>query len=150
MAIKVESRFTTQKLRPKIERPQKWRANERPSPLRTHLDTATISLSPSEGERAGVACGDVDGDGWCDIYLCGLKNGNRLYRNLGQWKFEDITESAGVAGTNQYSAGAVFADVDGDGSLDLLVTGLGVGTTLFLNDGKGHFHEAAASGLVRK
>ena len=99
---------------------------------------------------SGVACGDVDGDGWCDVFLCGLENGNRLYRNLGDWKFEDITESAGVACTNQYSTGAVFADVDGNGSLDLLVNGLGVGTRLFLNDGKGHFHEATASGLVRK
>jgi hypothetical protein len=99
---------------------------------------------------SGVACGDVDGDGWCDIYLCGLENGNRLYRNLGGWKFEDITESAGVACSNQFSTGAVFADVDGNGTLDLLVNGLGVGTRLFLNDGKGHFHEAMESGLVRK
>jgi hypothetical protein len=99
---------------------------------------------------SGVACGDVDGDGWCDIYLCGLEKGNRLYRNLGGWKFEDITETAGVACSNQYSTGAVFADVDGDGSLDLLVNGLGVGTRLFLNDGKGHFHEVTASGLARK
>jgi len=99
---------------------------------------------------SGVACGDVDGDGWCDIYLCGLENGNRLYRNLGGWKFEDITDSAGVACSNQFSTGAVFADVDGNGSLDLLVNGHGVGTRLFLNDGKGHFHEATGSGLVRK
>jgi hypothetical protein len=99
---------------------------------------------------SGVALGDVDGDGWCDVYLCGLENGNRLYRNLGQWKFEDITESAGVACAGQFSSGAVFADVDGDGDLDLLVTGVGVGTRLFLNDGKGHFHEATQSGLVRK
>ena len=99
---------------------------------------------------SGVACGDVDGDGWCDVYLCGLENGNRLYRNLGAWKFEDITESAEVAYTDQYCTGAVFADVDGNGSLDLLVNGIGVGTRLFLNDGKGHFHEATGSGLVRK
>src|SRR5262249_2587673 len=99
---------------------------------------------------SGVACGDVDGGGWGDIYLCGLGNGNRLYRKLGGWKFENITESAGVACTNQYSTGAVFADVDGNGSLDLLVNGMGVGTRLFLNDGKGHFHEAAGTGLVRR
>ena len=99
---------------------------------------------------SGVAFGDVDGDGWCDIYLCGLENGNRLYRNLGGWKFEEITESSGVACTNEYSTGAVFADVDGNGSLDLLVTGLGVGTRLFINDGKGNFNEPAGNGLVRK
>src|SRR5436190_23427792 len=83
---------------------------------------------------SGVACGDVDGDAWCDIYLCGLENGNRLYRNLGGWRFEDVTDAAGVACANQYSTGAVFADVNGDGSLDLLVNGLGVGTRLFVND----------------
>lgn len=99
---------------------------------------------------SGVALGDVDGDGWCDVYLCGLENGNRLYRNLGQWKFEDVTDPAGVACGDQYSSGAVFADVNGDRHLDLLVTGLGVGTRLFLNDGTGRFREAADSGLVRK
>jgi hypothetical protein len=99
---------------------------------------------------SGLACGDVDGDGRCDIYLCGLENGNRLYRNLGGWKFEDITDGAGVACSNQYSTGAVFADVDGDGTLDLLVNGLGTGTRLFLNDGRGHFHEVSVGGLVRK
>ncbi len=99
---------------------------------------------------SGVACGDIDADGWCDVYLCGLENGNRLYRNLGGWIFEDITAAAGVACADQYSTGAVFADVDGDGSLDLLVNGLGTGTRLFINDGKGHFHEQPNSGLVRK
>src|SRR5262249_20488726 len=45
---------------------------------------------------------------------------------------------------NQASSGAVFADVDGDGDLDLLVSGIGSGVRLFLNDGKGHFREATA------
>ncbi len=99
---------------------------------------------------SGVACGDVDGDGACDVYFCGLENGNRLYRNLGGWKFEDITETAGVACADQFSTGAVFADVDGDGRLDLLVSSLGTGTRLLLNDGKGRFREEAGSGLVRK
>ena len=44
---------------------------------------------------AGVALGDVDGDGWCDIYFCGQDSPNVLYRNLGGWKFEDITAAAG-------------------------------------------------------
>src|SRR5882724_3027379 len=46
---------------------------------------------------SGVALGDVDGDGLCDIYLCRLDGrNNKLYRNLGNWKFQDITDSAGV------------------------------------------------------
>src|SRR5688572_16297010 len=45
---------------------------------------------------AGVAAGDVDGDGWCDLYLCGTENPDALYRNKGDWKFEEITKQAGV------------------------------------------------------
>lgn len=99
---------------------------------------------------AGVAAGDVDGDGWCDLYFCGMENNNALYRNLGDWKFQDVTASAGVACEGDYSAGAVLADVDGDGDLDLLVTSLGGGTRLFFNDGKGKFTESTDSGLLRR
>src|SRR2546423_4709808 len=44
---------------------------------------------------SGVAAGDVDGDGRCDLYFCRLEGGNVLYRNLGNGKFEDITQQAG-------------------------------------------------------
>ncbi|HEX5220589.1 MAG TPA: VCBS repeat-containing protein, partial [Verrucomicrobiae bacterium] len=89
----------------------------------------------------GVAAGDVDGDGWCDLYFCSSDGPNVLYRNLGNWKFEDLTAKAGVACAGQQSIGATMADVNGDGSLDLIVTARGGPNRLFLNDSKGHFTE---------
>jgi enediyne biosynthesis protein E4 len=97
---------------------------------------------------SGVALGDYDGDGWCDIFLCNLNGSSRLYRNLGNWKFQDVTEQAGLANSNMLARGAVFADVNGDGFLDLLVTYSGHGAKLFLNDGKGHFTDAGATELA--
>ncbi len=97
---------------------------------------------------AGVTIGDADGDGWPDIYLCNLQGPNRLYRNLGQWRFEEMALGE-AACLGQISTGATFADVDGDGHLDLLVNGVMAGTRLFLNDGKGHFTEVKDSGLSR-
>lgn len=98
---------------------------------------------------SGVALGDVDGDGLCDIYLCRLEGPNALWRNLGGWKFADITAQSGTACAGQYSNGAALADVDGDEDLDLLVTSIGGGTRCFFNDGKGRFAENN-SGLLRK
>jgi hypothetical protein len=97
---------------------------------------------------AGVAVGDIDGDGWQDIYFCNLQGLNRLYRNLGNWRFEELDPGEAACST-QYSTGATFADVDGDGDLDLLVNGIAVGTRLFLNDGKGKWTEVKDSGLSR-
>ena len=99
---------------------------------------------------SGLAAGDVDGDGRCDLFFCSLENGNRLYRNLGDWRFEDVTRVAGLAGAAPLSTGAVLADVDGDGDLDLLVNSIGGGTRLFLNDGRGRFEESKSSGLTTK
>jgi hypothetical protein len=98
---------------------------------------------------SGVAAGDVDGDGICDLYFCGLDAPNALYRGLGGGRFADITVAAGVACADQASTGAAFADVDGDGDLDLLVNGIARGTRLFLNDGRGRFVEATATSGLR-
>ena len=95
-------------------------------------------------QGAGVALGDVDGDGLVDVFLAKTEGANVLYRNLGGWRFEDITGSAGVAAADRYSTGAAFADTDGDGDLDLLLLATTGPNALFINDGKGHFTEHGA------
>ena len=88
---------------------------------------------------SGVAAGDYDGDGLCDLFFCGLDSENKLYRNLGNWKFEDVTSKAKVRGGNIASTGCVFADVNGNGFLDLVVNSIGQGTWVLLNTGEGAF-----------
>src|SRR5437764_1189042 len=115
-----------------------------------HLSDLKAAENQIRLNGSGVAAGDVDGDGLVDLYFCRLEGHNVLYRNLGGWRFEDITRTAGVACADQYSTAATFADIDGDGDLDLLVNSIGGGTRLFLNDGKGHFQEVIEAGLTRK
>jgi hypothetical protein len=115
-----------------------------------HLADRIIATNRVFENGSGVALGDADGDGWCDIYLCGMEGGNALFRNLGNWRFQDITRAAGVECPGQYSTGTAFADVDGDGDLDLLVNAIGGGTRLFLNDGRAHFAELTNTRLVRR
>lgn len=98
---------------------------------------------------SGVAIGDVNGDGLPDIYLCQLEGPNQLFQNKGAWKFENVPLGPAACET-QRSTGAAFADVDGDGDLDLLVNGIRTGTRLFLNDGQAHWTVAADSGLARE
>jgi len=64
----------------------------------------------------GVAVGDYDGDGRPDIYAVSKTESNRLFRNLGDWRFEEVTDAAGVGGPlDAWSQGAAFVDVDNDG-----------------------------------
>jgi tetratricopeptide (TPR) repeat protein len=90
----------------------------------------------------GVAVGDIDGDGFDDLYVCqpgGLPN--RLYRNRGDGTFEDITEASGV-GVIENTACALIVDVDNDGRQDLIVV-RATGPMLFLNEGDGKFRQKA-------
>ena len=89
----------------------------------------------------GVAVADVDGDGRLDLYFVNQVGSNRLYRNLGGARFEDITGKAGVAMSDTISVTASFADIDNDGDADLYVTSVRTGNRLFLNDGHGRFDD---------
>ncbi len=88
---------------------------------------------------SGVTAGDVDGDGLVDVFFAGLGGGARLYRNLGGWKFEDSTERVAGLPPGLEMSGVCFADLDGDGDLDLMANSVNGGTRLLLNDGRGRF-----------
>ena len=88
----------------------------------------------------GVAVGDIDDDGFDDLYVCqpaGLPN--RLYRNRGDGIFEDITEASGT-GVLENTACALLVDIDNDGRQDLIVVRAN-GPLLFLNEGGGKFRQ---------
>ncbi|MGK0237223.1 MAG: hypothetical protein ACI92G_000681 [Candidatus Pelagisphaera sp.] len=111
----------------------------------------------------GVAVADYDKDGRPDIFTPIKTGGSRLYRNTGDWRFEDVTESAGIeisssswtgklkglfgGGSSEeekpWDQGAIFADVDNDGWLDLYVTCFAAPNRLYMNQGDGSFKEEA-------
>jgi enediyne biosynthesis protein E4 len=99
---------------------------------------------------AGVAIGDVNNDGLPDIFFTANQGKNRLYINKGNWKFEDVSEEAGIAGGDKWYTGVTMGDVNADGWLDIYVCNSGglVGynrpNDLFINQRNGSFKEEAA------
>lgn len=140
-----------------VESGYRWRALDVPwrgspgfslmEPGRTHIgfvNTVSDSLLLRNrvlAQGGGVCLGDVDRDGMPDVFLARTEGPNALYRNLGDFRFEDVTARAGVAAPDRYSTGCAFADVDGDGDLDLVLLALGGPNALFLNDGSARFIE---------
>lgn len=97
----------------------------------------------------GVTIGDYDGDGRPDVYVVNKSDPNRLYRNLGDWRFEDVTDRAGLKEpVDAWKQAAAFADVNNDGHLDLYVSRLGAPNLLYVNKGDGRFVEQAAAAGV--
>ena len=98
----------------------------------------------------GVALGDIKNDGLIDIYFTGNIVDNALYLNKGNWKFDDITDFAGVSCKDNWSTGATFVDINQDGLLDLYVTKSGKPggenrhNELFINNGDLTFKESSS------
>lgn len=118
---------------------------------------ATGDKHQIETMAGGVATFDYDGDGRPDLYFA---NGaaqpvldktdasyhNKLYRNLGNWRFEDVTTRAGVAGTG-FHFGVATADYDNDGRVDLFVAGMPQ-SILYRNRGDGTFEDVTGKAGV--
>ncbi len=121
---------------------------------------AGLAVSETQGIAAtGVAAADVDGDGYPDLLVTDAFGPTRLFRNRGDGTFEEITSRSGIV-TRGPTRSAAFADVDGDGSLDLFICGTGDyygqmpdppfdandgrRNYLFLNDGHGRFRDVSA------
>jgi enediyne biosynthesis protein E4 len=98
----------------------------------------------------GVALGDINNDGLADAFMTSNVGANKLYLNKGDFKFEDISDKAGILKDDKWNTGTVFTDVNGDGWLDIYVCSsghMGTGTRknkLYINNRNSTFSESAS------
>ncbi len=126
-----------------------------------HFPDERSSLLP-EDMGSGVACGDYDGDGRVDLFFVNFAGSIlrspeqyasapdarcRLYRNTGDGRFSDVTDSSGT-GFIGFGMGAAWGDYDNDGDLDLYVTAFG-DNVLYANRGDGTFEDVTAAAGVQ-
>ncbi len=109
--------------------------------------TAAAGLSGATEAGLGVAAGDLDGDGWTDLYVANDADPNFLFRNRGDGTFEDVSLVSGTAysetGRPEGGMGVDFGDVDGDGLDDVVVTNFEFEpNALYRNAGRGLFADA--------
>ncbi|MHB8835845.1 MAG: FG-GAP-like repeat-containing protein [Candidatus Methylomirabilia bacterium] len=105
--------------------------------------SAEAGVKLSDNASAAIFV-DVDNDGDKDLFLANWNMPHRLYENLGDGRFRDISKDAGFLEAAGYGSGAAAADVDGDGDLDIFVPNYGQANRLFINDGKGVFTDGTA------
>jgi len=99
----------------------------------TNISGAAGISNPSAS--LGVAFGDLDYDGWLDIFVVNSGNNNVLYHNNGDGTFTDISASAGIEDPDGQGQGTAFGDIDNDGDLDIFVTNLNLQNRLYRNEG---------------
>ena len=108
--------------------------------------TAEAGLTFDGHPATSAAAGDFDRDGWVDLYIVDRRASGRLYRNLGDGSFADVSLDSGLDTTSAGGVGPVWGDIDNDGDLDLYLTTNGndqLRYRLFVNDGAGRFTEEA-------
>ncbi|SMO71291.1 VCBS repeat-containing protein [Fodinibius sediminis] len=116
-------------------------------PESKHLNILTYEYLHNGG---GVATGDLDNDGLADIYFTGNFVKNRLYKNNGNMRFEEVAAEAGILGSQGWDTGVSMVDINNDGYLDIYVCRSGPlepelrANELYINNGNMTFTERAA------
>jgi len=119
----------------------------------TFSDVTQRAGITSLGRGLGAVWGDVDNDGWIDLYIANDRMANFLYHNNGDGTFTEVGELSGVAFNEHAVAesgmGVDMGDYDNDGDLDIVVTNYqGETNTLYQNDGTGNFWDVTAQGRL--